>query len=309
MEFKLTSSQFMKEAAFPFWIRRYFHDHANTPSAHRHDFIELVYIVYGEAEHVFEGECYNIRAGDVFIINPDEVHAYRIEPGKRLEIINCLFLPELIQESWLRELGISQSMDYFYVHPFLNTTERFHHRLNLRGQDASRTLVLLEGMIQENDRRQSGYSTLIRIQLVELLILLSRYYGQQDVMSGPKPQRESEHQLIVRRISGYLERYYDKKVSVPSICELFNVSTRQVNRIFKKETGMTVIEAAHHIRIDKAKILLEETDEKVITIAGKVGYDDPAFFSRLFQRLVGCSPGKYREHHLPARTGGHHSPT
>lgn len=296
MEIQLSSSQYMIEKAFPFSIIRCFHDHDNTPSIHGHDFIELVYIIRGEAQHCFEGDYYDIRSGDVFIINPGEVHTYFVQPGKQIEIINCLFLPELIQENLLRGLGISQSMDYFYVHPFLDKNERFHHRLNLNGQDAARTLSLLEGMIKELHDHHSGYSTVIRIQMLELLILLSRFYNQQRVNRIKKPNRGNENQLLIRRINGFLERHYDKKLSIPTLCELFNISSRQLNRVFKNETSVTVIERVHQIRIEKAKQYLIEGNDLIIDIANKVGYDDPAFFSRLFRRQVGCPPGKYRNH-------------
>jgi AraC-like DNA-binding protein len=295
MERQLLSSQFIKEQSFPFWIRRYYHDHEHVPTLHGHDFVELVYVVRGEARHVFEGDCYDIRAGDVFIINPGEVHTYNIRPGRDLEIINCLFLSDLIQGNWLLDLGISQSMDYFYVHPFLDKRERFHSRLNLNGLDATRTLFLLETMINEFESRQCGCETLIRLQMLELLILLSRTYRQLEGQYSREPARNQARHLLVQRICGYLERYYDKKVSIPSLCELFNISARQLNRIFKDSLGVTVVEMIHRIRVERAKHLLMETDEKVITIAGRVGYEDPAFFSRLFLRQVGCSPGKYRE--------------
>lgn len=294
MEKQLHSSQFIKEQSFPFWIRRFFHDHEHVPLLHGHDFVELVYIVRGEAQHVFEGNYYDIRSGDVFIINPGEVHTYSINPGKEIEIINCLFLSDLIQGNWLLDLGISQSMDYFYVHPFLDKRERFHRCLNLKGQDATRSLLMLDTIIHEFENKQPGFETLIRLQMVELLILLSRAYRQVEGC-GKESVRNSSKQLLVRRICGYLERYYDKKLSIPVLCELFNISSRQLNRIFKESLGMTVVDMVHRIRIERAKHLLLETDEKVITIAGRVGYEDPAFFSRLFLREVGCSPGKYRE--------------
>lgn len=299
MEHQLNSNQFMKERSFPFWIQRNLHNHDNAPLLHGHDFVELVYVERGEACHVFEGERYEVRAGDIFIINPGEVHAYQIESGKQIEIINCLFLPELIQQHWLQGIGISQSMDYFYVHPFLDNRERFHRRLNLRGQEVARALLLLEGMMKEQEAHESGYMALIRLQMVELLVLLSRFYRQQETMTLKGASRYNERQLLVRRICGYLERYYDKKLSIPALCELFNISPRQLNRIFKETLGMTVVDMVHQIRTERAKHLLLETDEKVIVIAGKVGYEDPAFFSRLFLRLVGCSPGKFRERAEP----------
>jgi AraC family L-rhamnose operon regulatory protein RhaS len=101
-EFQYKSKRFMKDE-FPFWIKRFVHKHNDKPKPHIHDFVELTFVVSGEADHLFEGEQYPIEAGDVFIINPGEVHTYHIQPGKELEIINCLFFPHLIEDSVLRE--------------------------------------------------------------------------------------------------------------------------------------------------------------------------------------------------------------
>ncbi|MGM7722330.1 helix-turn-helix domain-containing protein [Metabacillus sp. Hm71] len=292
------SSDYMKTKEFPFWIQRFYHDYDNIPPAHAHEFVELVYVVQGEAKHLFEGQSYMIKTNDVFIINPGEVHTFSIEKGQSLEIINCLFLPSLIQDSWLKEMGVSQSMDYFYIHPFLDKNERFHHLLNLTGSNSARILSLLEGMMHEYLRENPCYPTLIRLQLVELLIQLSRIYNERKGMENHSHRRKSENDLLIQRICGYLSRNYDQKITIQSLCHLFNLSPRHLNRLFKQETDQTVVEMLHKIRIEKAKQFLLETDDKVINVAIKVGYDDPAFFSRLFRRIVGCSPGKYKAQEL-----------
>ncbi|MBO0993774.1 AraC family transcriptional regulator [Bacillus sp. SD088] len=290
------SQEYMKNNAFPFWIQQYRHDSMNVPPAHSHDFIELVYVVKGEAKHVFEEQTYRIQTNDIFIINPGEVHTFEVEVGKKIDIINCLFLPNLIQDSLLKELGVSQSMDYFYIHPFLDNKERFHHLLNLKGVYAERLHSLLEGMMNEYTGEGSCYSTLIRLQLVELLILLSRIYNEQQIKQPDSPTVESSS-LLVQRVCGYLSRNYDQKISIPSLCKLFTISPRHLNRLFKQETDQTIVEMLQFIRIEKAKKFLIESNDKIIDIAIKVGYDDPAFFSRLFRREVKCSPGKFREQH------------
>lgn len=294
---QLRQSQFMNDKRIPFTIGRCFHDQDNTPSSHSHDFIELVYLVSGQAEHVFEGESYLIQGGDVFIINPGEVHTYRTKPDERIEIINCLFTPELIHESLLKELGVSQSMDYYYVHPFLNPRERFHHRLNLSGLASIPVLSLLEMMITEWEQHRPGYLTIVKLQMLELLILLSRCYADVKNKEKKGSPRSGNHMILVRRMTGFLERHFDKKVTIPALSELFNISSRQLNRVFKQETNQTVMERIHEIRIERAKQYLAEGDEKVIYIAHRVGYEDPAFFTHLFRRKVGCSPGQYRELH------------
>ncbi|RXZ81159.1 AraC family transcriptional regulator [Paenibacillaceae bacterium] len=286
----IKGSAYMKEE-FPFWITRMSQGPSNE---HGHDFVEVVYVASGKGMHLFGGSQYAIRAGDVFIINPGETHAYYVEPGKEMEIINCLFMPSFIPDSLLQELGISTSMDYFYVHPFLKNEVRFNHYLNLHGQDAASVLTLMESMIREIGNRGSGYKTIIRLQLVELLIMLSRYYTlMQNSRMLPTPS-QLDREITARRVYGYLERHYDKKITMESLSSLFNVSVRQLNRIMSQEFGKSVIAVLHDIRIERAKHLLTGSQEKVIAVATMVGYDDPSFFSRLFQRTVGCSPGQYR---------------
>lgn len=287
---QLKSKHFMKED-FPFWIHSFIHEDV-VADMHKHDFVELVYVKNGRAQHSFEETSYDIQAGDVFIINPGESHGYKVAEGSKLEIINCLFWSSLIRDTLLHEMGISQTMDYFFVHPFLNQDERFHHRLNLTGREADVVLALLEGMLLENQSRSPGYEVILRLQLIELLILLTRNYSLQQSGRGIRPPNKNE--LLVQRICGYLERNYDQRISLAQLSQLFNISVRQLNRIFNLETGQSIIETLHRIRIEKAKHMLVETDEKIVTIANLVGYDDQAFFSRLFLRYVGFSPGRYR---------------
>lgn len=284
------SSRYMGED-FPFMIMRIVHDAENSPDIHDHEFIELIYVVRGAAQHVFEGTLYDLQAGDVFIINPGEMHTFSITPGSELEIINCLFLPHLIPDALLLELDSAHAMDYFYIHPFLDHAERFYHRLNLRGVDAVRVLGVLETMRTELQAASTGYQTIIRLQMIELLLLLSRYYGERHFARFGATDARAKEAL---RMAGYLERNYHQKIALPELAALFNVSVRQLNRLFREQSGCSVLERLQQIRIERAKTLLEETQEKVVVIAGLVGYEDPAFFSKLFARQVGCAPGQYR---------------
>lgn len=277
---------------FPFWIQRNVHDQQDIPDLHGHEFVELIYVEQGVAIHQFQDVSYEIQAGDVFIINPGEIHGYTVEPERTLNIINCLFFPELIHDSLLRELNISHTMDFYYVQPFLNKESRFHHRVNLRGKAADKVLDILNGMLEEIDSQSPGYQAYVRMQMIQLLLLLSRYYEEWKAGAGV-PVDSSER--LVRRICGYIERNYNQKISLASVSELFHLGIRQLNRQFNKYLDRSVIEYVQQIRIEKAKIMLAETDEIIAVVASAVGYEDPAYFSTLFTREVGSSPGKYRE--------------
>jgi transcriptional regulator GlxA family with amidase domain len=60
-------------------------------------------------------------------------------------------------------------------------------------------------------------------------------------------------------------------------------------------TGLSPIEYVQRLRVEDAKRRLERTDAPVEDIGWRVGYEDAAFFRRLFKRATGLSPGVYRK--------------
>jgi transcriptional regulator GlxA family with amidase domain len=76
---------------------------------------------------------------------------------------------------------------------------------------------------------------------------------------------------------------------------------RTFKRRFRKATGFTPIEYVQTLRIEEAKQILETTDEAIDIIVDAVGYDDPASFRRLFKRLAGVTPGRYRQRYQHLR--------
>lgn len=216
---RVESAKYMKEMDFPFWVKRFIHTDLNIPPAHSHEFVELVFVVKGKGEHVFEGVSYPIKENDIFIINPGEVHTYRVQAEDFLEIINCLFLPKLINHKCLKELGVSESMDFFYIHPFLNEKERFNHRINLSDNQSARIHDLLNAIMFEFEAKKPCFNTLVRLRLVELFVLLSRIFNEK--RTNPfHLEEKSQDNIMVQRIRGYLERHYDEKICIPELCHL-----------------------------------------------------------------------------------------
>jgi transcriptional regulator GlxA family with amidase domain len=72
------------------------------------------------------------------------------------------------------------------------------------------------------------------------------------------------------------------------------LAERTFKRRFVAATGLTPIAYIQRLRVEDAKRRLERTDDSVEDISWRVGYEDPAFFRRLFKRLTGMAPGEYR---------------
>lgn len=86
---------------------------------------------------------------------------------------------------------------------------------------------------------------------------------------------------------------------VEEMVRLSGLPERTFKRRFAKATGLSPLHYVQHLRIDKAKRQLERTRAPADEISVSVGYEDPAFFRRLFKRLTGVSPGAYRRIYNP----------
>ena len=92
----------------------------------------------------------------------------------------------------------------------------------------------------------------------------------------------------------YLQKHVDKILTLREIAEAVNLSVSHFAAIFKKSTGFSIIEYFNHLKIQKACQYLQFTDLRVNEIADRLGIEDPYYFSRMFTKIIGVSPNKYR---------------
>lgn len=107
---------------------------------------------------------------------------------------------------------------------------------------------------------------------------------------------------VIARAQEWIAMNYDHAHPVAEMVEASGLAERTFKRRFRKATGLPPLEYVHTLRLEEAKQLLEAGDEPIEAIAEAVGYEDAAFFSRLFSRRVGLSPGRYRRRFGGLRT-------
>ncbi|MCP4380544.1 MAG: helix-turn-helix domain-containing protein, partial [Hyphomicrobiales bacterium] len=73
------------------------------------------------------------------------------------------------------------------------------------------------------------------------------------------------------------------------------LAERTFKRRFKAATGYAPVDYVQTLRIEEAKQMLERSPEATDSVAHAVGYEDPAFFRRLFKRKTGVTPARYRQ--------------
>jgi transcriptional regulator GlxA family with amidase domain len=99
----------------------------------------------------------------------------------------------------------------------------------------------------------------------------------------------------------FMERNYPRQVNLDELAAGVGMSLRNFKRRFRKATGDSPLTYLQRFRVEAAKRLLENTHKSIAEICNEIGYEDIAFFRRIFKRYVGITPYEYRQRIHPGK--------
>jgi AraC-like DNA-binding protein/ligand-binding sensor protein len=103
------------------------------------------------------------------------------------------------------------------------------------------------------------------------------------------------HASALRRAERFIWDNYTRKISLQEIADASGLSAPYFSTVFKDEMGENLSNYLNRLRVEKAAVMLAETDLPLNEIAGICGFEDQSWFSKIFKGITGISPGKYRE--------------
>lgn len=106
-----------------------------------------------------------------------------------------------------------------------------------------------------------------------------------------RAEKKRDVELEVKK---YIREHMVDNITVTCIAEELHFNAQYLMRAFKNKTGMSIIEYITKARIDTARKILSDTNLPVKTVANMVGYEDYAYFTRVFRKETGVSPRQYR---------------
>lgn len=99
---------------------------------------------------------------------------------------------------------------------------------------------------------------------------------------------------LVKKAVVYLCRHATSQISRWQLAEAVNVSEDYLTRIFRKELGLSPWDYLNRYRIHLASEMLRQTAMTINEVASRTGFQDQAYFCRVFKKVKGCPPGKVR---------------
>jgi len=131
--------------------------------------------------------------------------------------------------------------------------------------------------------------------LVGLLLALARSTDRTCLSSGAITASDAPRdRQRMERVLAQVHAKFDAPIRLAPLCEIAHVTESQLQRIFRRSTGLSISEYVARLRVGRASTLLSRTDLPMAAIAEKCGFHDAAYFARKFRATTGRTPSAYR---------------
>nr|WP_242828844.1 AraC family transcriptional regulator [[Eubacterium] cellulosolvens] len=229
------------------------------------------YITGGRGTYTTGGRTYELSAGDIFLALPDTEIMYRASDDDPWTYEWVGFYgtdaPSIIERTALRP-------DCPVLHSVSYGEELREHLLRI---------IRAFGNTFQSAVEMTGELYLL------LFVLVSR--------SGvPEPERSGAAE-DVRRAVEYIASHYSYGITVEDIAAYIGVSRSTLFREFRKKGYPSPKEYLDRFRIDRARVLLTDTQLPVGAVATSVGYDNGPYFSKAFRKFTQMTPSLFRKKH------------
>lgn len=232
----------------------------------------LFFVVHsGSGMLEYEGENYTLTAGDCVFIDCEKTYSHRSS-----------------QDLW------SLSWIHFYGPNLKQIYSKYRQRgggVVFRPDDIS----VYSDIIGTVQAAASSDSYIKDMEISESLSHLLTVVMKETVSDEPMgEQRETRSDKFdISRVKEYIDRNFSQKIVLSELAAEFYISHVHMLRLFKQQYGITVASYINQQRITKAKEMLRFTDSSIEAVAIDCGFE-PNYFSRMFKKLEGMTPGEYR---------------
>lgn len=232
---------------------------------------QLLYIASGKAHFFFQNDEEKIvTAGHMVIYRPKEMQRYVYYGADQTEVYWVHFTGNNVKNI-LRGYGILDDIKIVYSGTSLEYARIFKQ------------------MIYELQQCQSDYEELLSMLLREIFISLHRKITKKHIIKNE--YLEKEMALAMK----YFNDNYNTNISIEEYASSRGMSISWFIRSFRQHANVTPMQYIVSLRMTNAQMLLETTNYNIKEISYIIGYDNPLYFSRIFNKQKGVSPSEYRK--------------
>jgi AraC family transcriptional regulator, transcriptional activator of pobA len=239
-------------------------------AVHRHARLHQVLLLEsGGGEATLDGRVHILRPMHVVNVPVGHVHGFSFVPGTEGWVLTIA--AEILDETLLASEGLRHVLSQSAL---------------VRGTPQIR--ATMKQIFAEHAGRSFGRAHVLRALSAALIGLVARELASRERGAGAA---DSE---LFRRFEALVEQHHLKRWSVSDYAEALSVTPTHLNRVTRTATGDTASHLILNRMVREARRNLVYTNLPVSTIAYALGFDDPAYFSRVYAAATGLSPRAFR---------------
>jgi AraC-like DNA-binding protein/ligand-binding sensor protein len=154
--------------------------------------------------------------------------------------------------------------------------------------------ALMETEAVSEDELQE-YKEITEILEAHILLVLSSKTSFKSKKESTYPIYSSTDNWIIEAVQNYASTYYNRELKLTELAKIYFLNPQYLCRLFKRKTGTHFTDYLNRIRIEKAKEMLKLSEDTVLDIALRVGFNNVTYFNRVFKVIEGVTPTEYRK--------------
>jgi AraC family transcriptional activator of pobA len=245
---------------------------------HRHEsFFQILYIDAGSGDAIFDNVPHAFTPPAVITVPPHLNHGFRFSRDIDGFVITVLISHLKVSPGDRSRLGT------WLADPHLTL-------LDTRDEDAAHVASTLRRLGEEFASHRNGRNDLLDAYLTSALLLTARIAQKADEESNPGDESERRMEML----QGLIQRHFRSHKPAAFYAESLGISPAHLSRIVRSRTGHGAHELITRKLLDEAKRELVFTFATVQEISFRLGFADPAYFSRFFVKQTGQTPRAWR---------------
>ncbi|NLM10138.1 MAG: helix-turn-helix transcriptional regulator [Clostridiaceae bacterium] len=258
-----------------------------TSIHHHHDTYEIVLFINADLQIFIKDYEYKINNWNLFFINEYDIHyiMYNATPNYIRYVIHFkrdYILPALKALNMEGILSQLASAAYKKTH------------LNLK--DRTEILALFEAIHKATGYGHEPYDETSKARVLSNLVLL--LIKLRELLQPEKPSELlTKNDIFVQKVIRYIDENFAKPITLAELSNSLYANKYYLCHLFKRKTGLTVMDYVQHRRVIEAQKLLKDTDKDIISIYYECGFNNVQHFYRVFKKISKITPYQYRKLH------------
>ncbi len=263
-----------------FWIEhRYTASNYKLPY-HYENTYQIVFLLAGKILYQVGEKEYEVSKGGMIVLNTLEEHTLKV-----LEYPYERYVIQIRPDFFQHEVKYPEVIAVFIKRP-----ANFSHLLTVTEPVWDYLYDVIREMEKEYLNRKKYWEMYVGADLRRMFITIFR-----ECAGALSMMKIGSGVTLAYNVMNYLNHHFAEDINVNSIAAALFLNRDYISHVFKDETGYSVMAYVISLRMNRAKLLLAETDRSITDIATECGYTDFTYFSKQFKKHTNLSPSKFRK--------------